>query len=140
MSQYGGEGVTKADEPRLLFIYGSLRRGEPMFEELGLERALEYVSEGTFRGDLYDLGDYPGAVPADGVVRGEVYRIKDVSILDALDRYEEFDPDNPEDSLFVRQRIHIRGAGEAWTYLYNGSREDRRPIPSGHWRKRRSAA
>jgi gamma-glutamylcyclotransferase (GGCT)/AIG2-like uncharacterized protein YtfP len=140
MSRQGGEIVTKVDEPRLLFVYGSLRRGEPMFVELGLERALEYVSEGSFSGDLYDLGDYPGAVAADGMVKGEVYRIKDSTILDALDRYEEFDPDNPQQSLFVRQRIRIPQAGEAWTYLYNGSRKGRRRIPSGHWGKRRSAA
>lgn len=132
--------MTRVDAPELLFVYGSLRRGEPMFDALGLERALEYVSEGTFRGDLYDLGDYPGAVAADGVVKGEVYRIKDATILDALDRYEEFDPDNPGNSLFVRQLIQVPEAGAAWTYLYNGDRKDGRHIPSGHWRKRRSAA
>lgn len=132
--------MTTVAEPKLLFVYGSLRRGEPMFDALGLDEALEYVSEGTFRGELYDLGDYPGAVAADGVVRGEVYRIKDVSILEALDRYEEFDPRDPRGSLFVRHLIHVPEAGAAWTYLYNGSREDGRHIPSGQWRKRRSAA
>ncbi|HEX8125313.1 MAG TPA: gamma-glutamylcyclotransferase family protein [Allosphingosinicella sp.] len=132
--------MTKVDQPRLLFVYGSLRRGEPMFEELGLERALEFVSEGTFRGNLYDLGDYPGAVLADGVVRGEVYQIKDAAILEILDRYEEFDPDQPERSLFIRERVNIPEAGEAWIYLYNGSSGERRPIVSGDWRDRRSAA
>jgi gamma-glutamylcyclotransferase (GGCT)/AIG2-like uncharacterized protein YtfP len=81
-----------------------------------------------------------GAVPASGIVRGEVYRIKDPAILGALDRYEEFNPDNPQASLFVRQRIQVPDAGEAWTYLYNGSRENRRRISSGDWRKRSSVA
>lgn len=132
--------MTDRDVPALLFLYGSLRGGEPMFEELGLDHALEYVSEGTIRGDLYDLGDYPGAVAAAGVVHGEVHRIKDPAILDALDRYEEFDPAKPDTSLFVRRRILVPEAGEAWGYLYNGSRENLRRIPSGEWRKRRSAA
>lgn len=129
-----------SDGPDLLFVYGSLRRGERMFAELGLERALEYVCQGTIRGDLYDLGDYPGAVAADGVVRGEVYRIKDPAILHALDEYEEFDPGDPQGSLFVRQLIFVPEAGPAWVYLYNGSSEDGRLISSGNWRKPRSAA
>lgn len=132
--------MTDRDAPALLFLYGSLLRGEAMFAELGLDDVLEYVSEGTIPGDLYDLGDYPGAVSAGGVVRGEVYRVKDPEIFNALDRYEEFDPAHPDTSLFVRQRVVVPEAGEAWAYLYNGSRENRRRIASGEWRKRRSAA
>lgn len=128
------------DGPLLLFLYGSLRRGEPMFDELRLANSLEYVSDGTIQGDLYDLGDYPGAVSAEGVVRGEVYRIKDPEILCTLDRYEEFDPAHPDGSLFVRQRVAVPEVGEAWAYLYNGSCANRSRIASGDWRKRRSAA
>lgn len=129
-----------AGQPSFLFVYGSLRRGEPMFAELGLGRALEYVGEAAVMGELYDLGDFPGAVAGSGRVCGELYRIKEPAILDTLDHYEEFDPADPEGSLFVRQRISVPDVGEAWTYLYNGSRENRRRIPSGDWRKRRSAA
>jgi len=135
-----GKDVTDLEGPDLLFVYGSLQRGERMFTELGLERALEFVCDGTIRGNLYDLGDYPGAVAADGVVQGEVYRIKDPAILAALDEYEEFDPCNRQDSLFVRELIFVPEAGPAWTYIYNGNREEGRLISSGHWRKPRSAA
>jgi gamma-glutamylcyclotransferase (GGCT)/AIG2-like uncharacterized protein YtfP len=132
--------MAKSSEPGLLLLYGTLRRGEPMFEQLGLSAALEFVAEATFPGTLYDLGDYPGAVAGDGLVAGELHRIRDPAILAALDEYEEFDPANPATSLFVRQRILIPEVGEAWIYLYNGSREHHPRIASGKWRKRRSAA
>lgn len=132
--------MAESREPSLLFLYGTLRQGEPMFEQLRLSDALEFVGETSFPGALYDLGDYPGAVPGDGLVAGELHRIRDPGILTALDEYEEFDPANPATSLFVRQRIVIPEVGEAWAYLYNGSREHRRRLDSGEWRKRRSAA
>ncbi|MEA3016206.1 MAG: hypothetical protein QOI38_928 [Sphingomonadales bacterium] len=136
-----GESLMASTEPSLVFLYGSLRRDEPMFRELGLSRALEFLGESAFPGVLYDLGDYPGAVPGDGLVFGELYRITDTTILAALDKYEEFDPNRIERSLFLRRAVPIPGRGEAWVYFYNGapSGGDRR-IASGDWRKRRSAA
>lgn len=132
--------MTAATEPSLLLLYGSLRRGEPMFDRLGLSDALEFVAPAAFAGELYDLGDYPGALPGDGMVSGELYRIRDPGILEALDRYEEFYVRKPEDSLFLRRAVSIPGQGEAWVYFYNGSPDGQRRIASGDWRKRRSAA
>src|SRR4051794_16428349 len=96
----GEDVVTQSEQPDLLLLYGSLRRGEPMFEELGLAKALDYVGEASFPGELHDLGDYPGAVPGQQAVHGEIYRIRRPAILEALDRYEEFDPADPTRSLF----------------------------------------
>jgi gamma-glutamylcyclotransferase (GGCT)/AIG2-like uncharacterized protein YtfP len=127
-------------ESGLLLLYGSLRRGEPMFEKLGLADALEFVGEATFPGVLYDLGDYPGAAAGDGLIAGELFRMRDSSILAVLDEYEEFDPDRPKCSLFVRRSVPIPGRGDAWVYFYNGSPVPRRRIASGDWLKRRSAA
>ena len=132
--------MAESSEPSLLLLYGTLRRGEPVFDQLGLSEALEFVGEAAFPGALYDLGDYPGAVAGDGTIVAELYRIRDPSILTALDEYEEFDPANPANSLFIRQRIVIPELGEAWAYLYNGSSRHRRRISSGEWPKRRSAA
>jgi len=128
------------EEPPFLLLYGSLRRGEPMFGELALEEALDFVGEVDFPGELYDLGDYPGAVAGEGRVRGELYRMMRPEILEALDRYEEYDQADPEGSLFVRRRVPIEGIGEAWVYLFNGRPTGRWRIASGDWRKRRPAA
>jgi gamma-glutamylcyclotransferase (GGCT)/AIG2-like uncharacterized protein YtfP len=111
-----------------------------MFEELGLAEALDYVGEGSFSGELHDLGDYPGAVPGKHRVHGELYRIRRPDILGPLDRYEEFDPADSARSLFVRRRILVPPFGDAWAYFYNGPLDAARRIPSGDWRKRRSAA
>ena len=128
-------------EPSLLLLYGSLRRDEPMFRELGLADALEFVDEVGFQGVLYDLGDYPGAVAGDGRITAELYRICDPAILRALDEYEEFDPNQPDRSLFVRGTVTVPDRGKAWVYFYNlAPAAGHRRIASGNWRKRRSAA
>jgi gamma-glutamylcyclotransferase (GGCT)/AIG2-like uncharacterized protein YtfP len=137
---HGSADKGVGDQPRFLFVYGSLRRGEPTFAELGLGRSLEYIGDAAIAGDLYDIGDYPGAIPGAGLVRGEIYLIKDPAILHAVDDYEEFDPEDPDRSLFVRHRVCVPEVGEAWTYFYNGSHAKLRRIRSGEWRKRRPAA
>jgi len=47
----------------------------------------------------------------------------DDRLLEALDRYEEFDPLAPKKSLFVRKRAKIGMANgssrEGWIYVYN---------------------
>jgi len=47
----------------------------------------------------------------------------DDRLLEALDRYEEFDPLAPKKSLFVRKRAKIWMANgssrEGWIYVYN---------------------
>jgi gamma-glutamylcyclotransferase (GGCT)/AIG2-like uncharacterized protein YtfP len=127
-------------EPAFLLLYGSLRRGEPMFAKMGLDRALEYVREVEFPGDLYDLGDYPGAVAGGDLVHAELYRLLDADILEALDCYEEFDPARPAESLYLRKAIPVPGIGDAWVYLYNRGVAGARRIAGGDWRKRRTAA
>jgi gamma-glutamylcyclotransferase (GGCT)/AIG2-like uncharacterized protein YtfP len=132
--------VNGIKEPAFLLLYGSLRRGEPMFCEMGLDRALEYVRDVEFPGDLYDLGDYPGAVAGQDRVQAELYRLLDADILGALDRYEEFDPARPTDSLYLRKAIAVPGIGDAWVYLYNRGVAGARRIAGGDWRRHRSAA
>ena len=123
----------------LLLLYGSLRAGQPKFSELGLHRALEFLGPTQFDGDLYDLGDYPGAVPGTGIVRAEAYKVRDPDIFGVLDEYEEFDVSRPDESLFVRRCVHVKGLGDAWVYFYNGPHEGRR-IASGDWIGWQSAA
>src|ERR1044071_5082105 len=90
-----------------LFVYGTLRRGggAPLSKLLS-ERA-DLVGLGTFQGKLYDLGQYPGVIPssnpADAVI-GEIYVLHpDHSLLPILDAYEDYQPDQPKQSLYLRQ-------------------------------------
>jgi pyruvate carboxylase len=124
-----------------LFVYGTLRRGGGSpFNKLLSEQA-DLVGLGSFRGKLYDLGEYPGVIPssnpADAVI-GEIYAIhNDSSILVTLDKYEDYLPDQPERSLYLRQLAPI-SAGEnktlqAWIYLYNGSINGCKQITTGDY-------
>ena len=105
-----------------LFVYGSLRRGEALHAHLA---GLACLGPAWMRGRLYDLGEYPGAVPsrrAGERVQGEVYELAPADErLAELDRLEGCDPERPERGLFVRRaRIVELAAGgrlRAWVYL-----------------------
>lgn len=96
-----------------LFVYGTLRRGQPLHHELVTARA-EFVGEARMRGRLYDLGRYPGAL-AEGeqVIAGELYRLSEPPAafrrLDAV-----------EGSEYRRSVVCVDLAGRgrrAWAYL-----------------------
>lgn len=110
----------------LLFVYGTLRRGSRHPLARYLAENAEWLGFADFRGVLYDIGSYPGAVPSGDPahrLRGEVYRLKDpATILPLLDRYEEFGEEFPEPNEFIRSLQSVRFKGRAltaWIYLYN---------------------
>jgi len=110
-----------------LFVYGTLRKdlSNQMYHILA--RYADFVGEGTFRGKLYDIGEYPGVVPSNDpsdVVRGEVYALRDPDrVLKVLDQYEGCGPDDPSSTEFRREKVVISMEnGEkvnAWIYIYN---------------------
>jgi gamma-glutamylcyclotransferase (GGCT)/AIG2-like uncharacterized protein YtfP len=120
---------------RLLFTYGTLRRGAPMHALL--EGAARYLGIATFRGRLWDLGAYPGVTDSragGGRVRGELYELAAADaerqrLLDLLDRYEG--------EAFERAEREITsGDGErrtAYLYLFQGSTREARRIRSGDY-------
>ena len=120
--------------PALLFVYGTLRpalaRGEPARLILGLR----HCGTATVRGLLYDLGGYPGLVPGEGAVRGDLLEITSPEQLAALDAYEECDGPDP---LYRRELMPVvRAEGEeafAWVYLYARSLAAARRIPAGDY-------
>ena len=117
-----------------LVVYGTLMRG------YGLHRVLApgatEVSEGTVRGQLLDLGRYPGLIEGAGRVRGEIYQLDDPELLPILDREEGYN--------FVRRRAIVTLGGgrrvRAWLYRYRGPRERAIPIHDGDYRRARPPA
>ena len=68
-----------------LFVYGTLKRGGSRHSLL---KGCPFLGRALAKGfALYDLGAYPGMVPGDGVVRGEVYEIPE-GLLRELDWVE----------------------------------------------------
>lgn len=89
-------------------------------------RKLKYVGNGFVYGRLYDLGKYPGAILdrfSKGKIFGRVYELPDAQILEEFDNYEEYDPNKPAKSLFIRKQVSINRANQkklkAWVYEYN---------------------
>lgn len=132
---------TMPDASRLLFVYGTLRRGagHPMHHLLA--QYARWMGTATFPGKLVDLGEYPGAVASANpahLVRGEVYGVLNAGTLfPQLDAYEEFWPQNPGGSLYQRQeKTVLLASGEpvtAWMYLYNRPVKGLPLVASGDW-------
>ena len=110
-----------------LFMYGTLRPTEADKEIAHIVKRLRRIGAAYVRGRLYNLGEYPGAVidhSSNTSIHGELVELPaDKTILDALDKYEEFDPLRPEKSLFIRKKAKIKLASgrrvEGWIYVYN---------------------
>lgn len=85
------------------------------------------IGLGTIAGNLHDLGEYP-ALTTGGKrkqrVRGTVFALPDdPEIIQKLDQYEGFLPNDPANSLFVRsKRLITLDDGtqlSCWVYIYN---------------------
>jgi gamma-glutamylcyclotransferase (GGCT)/AIG2-like uncharacterized protein YtfP len=122
-----------------LFVYGTLRSegDRPMYHEM--TRHADYVGEAMVPGRLYDLGSYPGLVPADEengyTVIGELYRLHPdyrEQMLRRLDVYE-----GVPDGLYRREQwTALREDGlevAAWVYVYDRSLHDATLIASGDY-------
>jgi len=127
--------------PNHFFFYGTLI---PQFAPPGLQGVLagfRLVGEGWLCGELYDLGNYPGAVfdrESEAKVFGRVFQAADeTSVLEELDRYEGYDPASTTNQ-YVRQCYSVTldngDLVECWVYEYNGSTSGRPIIRSGRWR------
>lgn len=113
-------------------IASTIRRGHPL-------------GNGEIRGQLYDLGDYPAGVvdpEAPTKITGQVFEFPDdEAVIRELDAYEDFDPERPATSLFVRRLVNVDVPDgrtlPCWTYLYERDLSGKTPIPEGdyaHWR------
>jgi gamma-glutamylcyclotransferase (GGCT)/AIG2-like uncharacterized protein YtfP len=123
----------------LVFFYGTLMRG---FERRGraqIEAELTAKGRGWIRGALFDLGLYPGAIPAsDSRVWGELYRVQNIqAVLAALDEIEGFRRDEPDASLYTRVETQVTleegGVETAWVYFYNAPLGQAPRIESGDY-------
>lgn len=119
-----------------VFVYGALMRGLELHHYLA---GAVFVDTGWTRGQLLTLGRYPALVAGTDQVSGELYRLADApAALEALDDVEEFDPADPERSLYLRIRADIHKSDgsvvAAWLYRYNKETAGAAVITSGDWR------
>lgn len=117
-----------------LALYGTLRLDSKSFKELELDKLLSYAGTCTIPGDLYDFDTFPGLVPGLGQANGDLFRFTDLSVLQTIDTYEEYDPQQSESSLFIRRCIRLASPPkDVWVYLYNGDLSPGKLISTGEW-------
>jgi len=124
-----------------IFVYGSLRSGfqAPAFEYIS--RYFDLVSDGRVKGYLYDMGEYPAALPTEdeAFLMGELYRIKNEEefywAMEQLDAYEGIHAEPEEGALpYKRDLTQVYTSSEttiAWIYWYNAPIIDHPIIASG---------
>ena len=113
--------------PETLFVYGTLHPDRAPEEIFSVARLLVPLGPATILGTLYDLGEYPALIlngKTKQRIPGTVFTLPDdPAALRALDHYEDFRPDDPESSLFLRTRQTVTLADgtphRCWVYLYN---------------------
>jgi gamma-glutamylcyclotransferase (GGCT)/AIG2-like uncharacterized protein YtfP len=123
-----------------LFVYGSLRQGFNHPAHQFISRYFNLISAATIKGALYDLGEYPAAIPTegDGHIIGELYAIKMADefcyAIAQLDDYEGIVPEENAQALYRRELVTVfadNGPVEAWVYWYNGSVDGHPRVESG---------
>lgn len=129
-----------AEHCRRLFVYGTLRRGLALHAHLTHLGAV-FEMQGRIRAELFDLGRYPGARPAEGEgnwVTGELFGLRQPERdLRKLDKVEGFDPRDPERSEYVRTLADVTLADgtscRAWIYWLGPNAGGTRRIAGGDY-------
>ena len=133
---------------RYLFVYGTLMswadgamgRGE----RNRLSRETRSLGPGSFRGRLYDLGEYPGAITSEvsaDAVHGEVFELLHPAVtLRWLDHYEGVRRGGTKYDDYRRIILEATLANslviEASVYIYQRTLRKAHFIRSGIWRAR----
>jgi gamma-glutamylcyclotransferase (GGCT)/AIG2-like uncharacterized protein YtfP len=125
-----------------LFVYGTLMKQYPKNTFLGIiQQHATYLSTAFTSGQLYIVDYYPGLVEHDSFeyVYGERYQIHDsTTLFKKLDVYEDYDPTDEVNSLFVRKKILVyegihKPPALAWTYTFNKPTALLQRIKSGNY-------
>ena len=126
-----------------LFTYGTLQPGLAPSEVAPEVDKLLTIGEGSVPGLLYNLGHFPGAVldpDSKHRIFGTVFQLpEDKDVLRKLDSYEEFNPDRPDESQFLRTRHSVELVSghsiDCWVYVYNQKPDTGSIIESGRFQK-----
>ncbi len=123
-----------------LFVYGSLRSGFQHPAYAYISKYFELVGTAKVKGALYDMGEYPAAVPtnAETWITGELYAIQQTAefpwAIGQLDDYEGINGEADEPVLYAREKTTVYlndTAVEAWIYWYKGNVSGRPCIECG---------
>jgi len=123
-----------------LFVYGSLRSGFHHAAYLYLSKYFYLIGDAKVKGKLYDMGEYPVAVPTGDkkFISGELYAINNAEefsyAIGQLDDYEGLFTEEGEIALYKREAVTVIQNNQqhtAWIYWYNGNVDGLPEIASG---------
>ena len=111
-----------------VFVYGTLMKKGSASRYM---RGADFLGEAILPGyAMYDLGWYPGILPAkDSTVHGEVYLVRK-EMLKTMDSYEG------EGFLYQRRNVPVTGIDgcpEAQAYIYLRPVDEEQRIQNGRW-------
>ena len=109
----------------LIFVYGTLRRGQRNHYMLRSSAFLGlHITEPGYT--MLDLGSYPGVVRGGHCpITGELYRVTPTTLV-TLDELEDYP------FLYTREVLATEHGG-AWIYLYRRRTGTERVIVCGDW-------
>jgi gamma-glutamylcyclotransferase (GGCT)/AIG2-like uncharacterized protein YtfP len=118
-----------------LFIYGTLMPGLRLDAEM---QGARFVGAAQVPGRLVDVGRFPGLLPGEGQVTGEVYEVDDAQLA-CLDVVEGMVPGDRAASQYWREEVTVSGGPlqglQVQTYVYNRPVDGCTPIPHGDYRR-----
>jgi len=124
-----------------LFVYGTLLDNDNEFATYLRNNSILY-SDGKIKGELYDIGEYPGAIlseEADKYIYGSILQINNPErVFKVIDGYEGFGSQELWPNEFVRILTDIdtaSGPVNCWIYLYNLPVNGLRVIEGGKYKK-----
>lgn len=126
-----------------VFVYGTLRRGQRAdLSKQAHNFGARFCGEDRISASMFHLGAYPGVKvtkpdfhPKLPSVLGEVFLIKDPSLVALMDAYEGYDADAPDTGLYDRCKVMTEKGREVWVYCYNPPVTSDQIIESGDWCK-----
>jgi gamma-glutamylcyclotransferase (GGCT)/AIG2-like uncharacterized protein YtfP len=118
-----------------LFIYGNLMPGLRLEAQM---QGARFMGAAQVPGRLVDVGRYPGLLPGDGLVSGEVYEVEDAHLA-RLDVVEDMVPGDRAASQYWREDVTVLSGPlqgqRVQTYVYNCPVDGCTPIPHGDYRR-----
>jgi gamma-glutamylcyclotransferase (GGCT)/AIG2-like uncharacterized protein YtfP len=112
-----------------LFTYGTLMQGQRLH---GCLNGAEWVGDGCIAGQMQTNGIYPVAIPAPGIIHGEMYTIPNAETWARLDQVERG---------YKRRITTVISEGKVipcFVYWYTGTYRGE-IITSGDWREHQAA-
>ncbi len=131
-----------------VFVYGTLKPGERSFATF-CEPYLRHQRAAIAPGRLYHLPvGYPAMTLEAGWVRGALLEFSSPAVFDRMDAFEDYYPDRPQDSEYIRIRRAIfrpdqSPLAEAWVYVITRDRVEQfggQWLPDGLWTERQNTA